>query len=346
MLNRPRQRGFTLIELLVVIAIIAILIALLLPAVQQAREAARRTQCRNNLKQLGLALHNYHDSFGLFPMGHTRSNDGGGGVTGWRGYSVHAMVLPYIDQAPLYNSINFNQHFDYVGTPAGVVGVDNTIPRRTKITAFLCPSDSPFPASADRGNNNYPGSMGPSLGQYVSPVGMRNGMFNFDVIVRMGDVRDGTSNTIAFSEHLIGDNNAAAFVPGDVVRAIAWTGPTVTKPTAGDLATYGAACAAASLPPASATHHSHGGREWAVGMPAQTLFNTAAPPNHKFPNCQPCVGCGWMDSQGIFAARSRHTGGVHASMADGSVRFVSENVDLSLWQNAGSINGGETVGEF
>jgi prepilin-type N-terminal cleavage/methylation domain-containing protein len=329
-----RVRGFTLIELLVVIAIIAILIALLLPAVQQAREAARRSQCKNNLKQLGIALHNYHDSFSLFPMGHTRSNDGAGGVTGWRGYSAHAMILPYIDQGPLYNQINFNQHFDHG---------DNTPERRTRLAAFLCPSDSPFPASADRGNNNYAGSMGPSLGQYVSPIGLRNGFFNFDVVVRMGDVRDGTSNTICMAEQLVGDNNNAGYTAGDVVRGIAWTGSVNTKPTQADLNSYGAAC---STTTALANHHSHNGREWSSGMPAQTLINTAAPPNHKFPNCQPCTGCGWMDSQGIFPARSRHTGGVHALMGDGAVRFVSDNVDLVTWQNLGSINGNETIGEF
>lgn len=329
-----RKRGFTLIELLVVIAIIAILIALLLPAVQQAREAARRSQCRNNLKQLGIALHNYHDTFGLFPMAHTRSDDGQGigVVSGWRGWSAHAMILPYVDQAPIYNQLNFNMHFDH-GT--------NTLLRRTQIATFLCPSDTPFPGSADRGNNNYAGSMGPSLGWYLTPLGARNGFFNYDVIVRMRDVRDGTSNTIAMSEQLIGDNNGASYRPGDVVRAIPWSGSTRVKPTQLDLDTYGAACVAGQ-----GNHHSHNGREWASGLPSQTTFNTAAPPNFRFPNCQECAGCGWMDSQGIFAARSRHVGGVHTLMGDGAVRFVSDNVDLVTWQNLGTINGEEPIGEF
>jgi prepilin-type N-terminal cleavage/methylation domain-containing protein len=333
-----RGRGFTLIELLVVIAIIAILIALLLPAVQQAREAARRTQCRNNLKQLGIALHNYHDSFNLFPLAHIRCWDGGTGVSGWRGYSLHTMCLPYVDQAPLYNQINFNTYFDWTGA-----GITNTVQRRTRIAAFLCPSDSPFPGSADRGNNNYAGSMGPSFGQYVTPLGSRDGFFNFDVIVRMGDIRDGTSNTVAMSEQLVGDNNNGAYTPGDVVRGIAYTGSTKYKPTRADLDTYGAAC---STTAALANQHSHNGREWMIGMPAQTLFNTAAPPNHKFPTCQECTGCGWMDSQGIFPARSRHTGGVHTLMGDGAVRFTSDNIDLGIWQAVGSIRGNETVGEF
>jgi prepilin-type N-terminal cleavage/methylation domain-containing protein len=335
MFARTRHRyGFTLIELLVVIAIIAILIALLLPAVQQAREAARRTQCKNNLHQLGLALHNYHDSFNVFPPAHMRTpaNADGSGLTGWRGFSVHSMILPYVDQAPLYNQINFNLYFDHAS---------NTVPRRTKLAVLLCPSDSPFPASVDRGNNNYAGCMGPSLAHYVSPVGLRNGFFNFDVNIRMGDVRDGTSNTVCMSEQLVGDNNNAGYTAGDVVRGIAWTGSTLTKPTQGELDVYGAACDAAR-----ANHHSHNGREWAIGMPAQTLFNTAAPPNFRWPTCQPCVGCGWMDSQGIFPARSRHVGGVHTLLGDGAARFVSENIDLALWQNLGSINGNEPIGEF
>jgi prepilin-type N-terminal cleavage/methylation domain-containing protein len=333
-----RSRGFTLIELLVVIAIIAILIALLLPAVQQARESARRTQCRNNMKQLGLALHNYHDTFNLFPPAHIRAFDETGptAASGWRGWSVHAMILPYIDQSPVYNQLNFNFRFDHPNSTAA---------RRTKLAAFLCPSDRPFPGSAETGNNNYAGSMGPSLGQYVTPIGVRQGLFNFDIVTRMGDVTDGTSNTVAMSEQLVGDNDSTTVVPGDVVRGIAFAGA-VNKPTAGDLNTYGNACLTASQPPAAATHHSHNGREWAIGMPAQTLFNTAATPNWRFPNCQICPGCGWMDSQGIFPARSKHTGGVHCLMTDGAVKFVSDNIDLALWQNVGSTRGGETTGDF
>lgn len=333
--GRSRSRGFTLIELLVVIAIIAILIALLLPAVQQAREAARRTQCKNNLKQLGLALHNYHDTFNTFPPAHIRTQadmPGTGAITGWRGYSVHSMLLPYIEQAPLYAQMNFNNFFD---------NATNTNSRQTRLAAYLCPSDTPFPASANRGNNSYPGSMGASLGQYLSPIGLRNGLFSFDVDVKMRDVLDGTANTIAFSEHLIGDNDSTTYRPGDVVRAIAWTGTNSNKPTAAELETYGRACDLGR-----ANHHSHGGREWAIGMPAQTLFNTFVPPNWKYPTCQICVGCGWMDSQGAFPARSRHTGGVQVTLADGSSRFISENIDLATWQNLGTIRGGEVLGEF
>ena len=143
-MKRNRSHGFTLIELLVVIAIIAVLIALLLPAVQQAREAARRTQCKNNLKQLGLALHNYHDAFSVFPFGKGASYNGAAAYARW---SQHAMLLPYIDQAPLYNSINFSAPPE---TP-GMGGVINFMPAyvsptgtnaaacRAVINGFFCP---------------------------------------------------------------------------------------------------------------------------------------------------------------------------------------------------------------
>jgi prepilin-type N-terminal cleavage/methylation domain-containing protein len=132
-----RRRGFTLIELLVVIAIIAILIALLLPAVQQAREAARRTQCRNNLKQLGLALHNYHDNFNQYPNSHYGNNENLPGA--WRGFSAQAMILPYIDQAPLYNGFNFSLRVDEA--PNWPTATAPFIGAMAKLPAYRCPTD-------------------------------------------------------------------------------------------------------------------------------------------------------------------------------------------------------------
>jgi prepilin-type N-terminal cleavage/methylation domain-containing protein/prepilin-type processing-associated H-X9-DG protein len=337
-LKRPfLKRGFTLIELLVVIAIIAVLIALLLPAVQQAREAARRSTCKNNLKQFGIALHNYHEAFSLFPTAHVRTpsaipRPSPTDTTSWRGWSVHAMLLPYMDQGPLYEQIDFDAYFDHG---------NNTASRRTPIAGFLCPSDTTFPGSAERGNNNYAGSLGPSLGHYSVPLGSRDGHFNFDVIVRMADLRDGPSNIICMSEHLIGDNSNTTYTEGDVVRGTAFPGTSLTKWTQAELDSYAATCDTNK-----ANHHSHGGREWAIGMAGQTLFNTIAPPNFKGPTCQDCTGCGWMDSDGVFPARSRHSGGVHVLMGDGAVRFVSDNIDLATWQNLGSIRGNEPIGEF
>src|SRR5690348_16825761 len=164
--SKVRKRGFTLIELLVVIAIIAILVALLLPAVQQAREAARRTQCKNNLKQIGLAIHNYESSFGCYPFGKGASY-GFLGAPVYARWSQHAMILPYMDQGPLYDSINFLNPPDTPGMAGGLPfmppyqspGGINTVPSQMAVPMFLCPSDGP-PVSGWPGENNYAGNQG------------------------------------------------------------------------------------------------------------------------------------------------------------------------------------------
>ena len=205
------RRGFTLIELLVVIAIIAVLIALLLPAVQQAREAARRSQCINNLKQLGLALHNYHDTMTVFPPGWLGVQGGVSHMEGQSGFAWGAHLLPYMDQAPLYTQINFN---------LSCADAANTVARQTVLNVFRCPSDpSPntwaLPEEADPTHilatlptANYVGSFG-SQGFETICVGgafpaaqcMGDGMFFHNSSTRMRDVTDGSSNTIFLGEH-------------------------------------------------------------------------------------------------------------------------------------------------
>ncbi|HUQ71374.1 MAG TPA: DUF1559 domain-containing protein, partial [Planctomycetaceae bacterium] len=174
-----RRRGFTLIELLVVIAIIAILIALLLPAVQQAREAARRTQCRNNLKQLGLALHNYHDNFNIFPMGFSDVVAGNAERNG-SGWAWSAMVLPYLDQAPLYNQFNFNvTPYNCVNCAAPITGNQALV--GTQLAAFSCPSDvKPATAANNGGAANTSASQGTAAiatSSYMGCRGSFNGVF-------------------------------------------------------------------------------------------------------------------------------------------------------------------------
>jgi prepilin-type N-terminal cleavage/methylation domain-containing protein len=198
-LRRRRHSGFTLIELLVVIAIIAILVALLLPAVQQAREAARRTQCKNNLKQLGLALHNYHDAYKMFPAGHMES--------GWDGpsyrhqFSWLTYMLPYIDQSNVYSLIDFSQidlstsaHQNPVFMPAGTVDV----------ATFICPSDPTGRNNEEWAPTNYLGNQG-TLCQSRNKEG--NGVFGHNSWIRIRDITDGTSQTIAAAEILKGDFN-------------------------------------------------------------------------------------------------------------------------------------------
>lgn len=329
MRSRTPERGFTLVELLVVIAIIGILVALLLPAVQAAREAARRMSCSNNLKQLALAFHNYHDTLRVFPRYcyPASSVTSSGGASSYRGYSAHTMVLPFLEQKNTFDQINF---FDYSTDST------NTAIRRLRIEAFLCPSDVTW-SGVDIGNCNYPVSAGPNLAWDVS-TSSRNGAFTKDRETRMADFTDGTSNSILLGEHLLGDNSSSRYTEADIVRGISWSGATNVFPSQTDVDTYGAACQAGI-----SNHHSHAGREWIAPLMWSTVFNTVAPPNHRWPSCQTCSGCGMGDSQGVFPARSRHPGGAQHALGDGSVRFITETVNFVMYQAAGSINGGEAV---
>ena len=338
--RRRQSRGFTLIELLVVIAIIAVLIALLLPAVQQAREAARRSQCKNNLKQMGLAMYNYHDTYSVFPRACFQSTGSG---TGYQGFSPQAMMLPYLDQAPLFNQINFNQSF--------VSGVNATL-KNTRLTVFRCPSDSSTNLVP---GNNYAFCGGASL-IMMSPIpgagvggppgtqittGDQIGMFNMRKNLNVSAVSDGTSNTIAASEGILGTGNGA-YAMGNLVRGTAFPGGMPnTFASVALLNAYGASCTANKGNFLNSTH-----REWINGMPGQTLFNTLNSPNSANPECHECSACSWYDSRGVWTARSRHTGGVHALMGDGAVRFISDSVDNTTWQRIGSINDGAVTGDF
>ncbi len=328
------RRGFTLIELLVVIAIIAILIALLLPAVQAAREAARRSQCRNNLKQMGLALHNYHDNHKQFPgpamnynaplFSLTNSYDSDG-------FSVHYFLLPFIEQKPLYTRFHYSQLYNdnVFGSPT------NRVVTRTPIATYFCPSDSPFP-TANKGNCSYPVSTGPNTA-WVNSAASNVGAFHIRFSTGLNDIKDGTSNTIAAAENVIGDNNDALYQPGDIVQLQAFPAgwPTV-KPTAAQLIAYGNQCLGGI-----ASHHSTSGREWVRSGGSITIFNTVAPPNWRFPTCHTCNGCSLGGATGVYPSRSQHTGGSHHLFADGKVNFVNNSVDLPLYQNLGTRAGKE-----
>ena len=330
-----RRQGFTLIELLVVIAIIAILVALLLPAVQQAREAARRSQCKSNLKQLGVAMHNYHDVHSILPKAHFNRFDGG--EWDWRGHSVHVMLLPYMDQAPLFEAYNFNQWAES--------GTNDNI-ARVVIAGFRCPSDLKPPASVP--GNNYLVCRGMNTGHTNDvpgglPIGRQNGMFNNQVSVRFGDILDGTSNVIAAAEGLIGQTGTDLdvlnhFHAGGVG---ALTNSNITPALVDAWGTAGAGSAAAT-----------GGRwaelgwRWHRGDGNATIFNTLLTPNSKYPNTSAhCNGCA-LDGAHMVAARSRHTGGVHALLGDGAVRFISDNIDHQTWLNLGNRVDGNPLNDF
>jgi prepilin-type N-terminal cleavage/methylation domain-containing protein len=305
------RRGFTLIELLVVIAIIAVLIALLLPAVQQAREAARRSQCLNNLKQLGLAMHNYHDAHGRFPFGW-------GGTTppsGSPAYSAISQMLPYLDQAPLYNQINFSRPLnDAVNTPA----------RLQEISVLRCPSDFDNPQPTAGGAVNYLANKG---NQHFWQDPSQNGVFVYSKCMKFGDLIDGTSTTAAFSERVLTDgNNGISDEQSDVYLG---TG----DPNSPDEAIQ--MCQATDITNLANQFPLFMGAPWINGQHTYLHVNT---PNKR--------SCGFYPTKATMPASSRHTGGIHSLMCDGSSRFVSENIDLGVWRAVGSRNGKEVVSNF
>jgi len=323
----PAKSAFTLIELLVVIAIIAVLVALLLPAVQQAREAARRAQCKNNLKQIGLALHNYHDAYGTFPSASVRTSystaRGFFGKTGWA-WSV--MLLPYVDQGSLYASLNINTN-RYDDTDSEIVRLT-----QTPISVYLCPS-SPTPRLNDTNKTAaFPASDVPAAANYKSVFGFRNegdgnaaagatwpsgcptsgfmrghcfggndGLFGAGSSIRFRDITDGTSNTLAVGETAWGDI-------GDGVHRLAaiWAGisESATGATANDRP---------------------------LRMVMHSLGDTASRRiNGTFGN----------------SFSSHHIGGTHFVLGDGSVRFISENINGQTSTSLASRADGNVIGEF
>ncbi len=345
-----RRSGFTLIELLVVIAIIAVLIALLLPAVQQAREAARRTQCKNNLKQIGVALHNYHDVFRTltaFTMGSgTPLSSPGQHRTRLSGFVA---LMPYMDQTPLFQTIDSAnpQQFPWTSTTYW-----NTSP-----AALVCPSDpgkSP-PNGALRGKRNYVFCAGDSMAgngdntASATPIVVQHrGMFGALQCYGFQDCADGLSNTIVASE-------AAAPIASNQLGAVS-SATGVTSP---------AACMALfngrTYPGGGYIGDTTRGYRWGDGGAYFSAFTTAVRPNHA--NCfSGGLANHWF--QGMYSATSWHTGGVHCLMGDGTVRFVSENIDTGnsaatlpattslavspygVWGALGTKATGDRVGEF
>jgi len=309
-----RLRGFTLIELLVVIAIIAVLIALLLPAVQQAREAARRTQCKNNLKQLGLAIHNYHDVHGFFPMNSWGQATGDWGID--RGTHMVGL-LPYIDQAPLFNGINFS-----AGGSIGNQTIGGQLLRLTPMPAFLCPSDTVAPTMGGWSQSNYAGSMGtqnitngegcdtyfpqtggsttlpnlPDHGNSADPQQVSGIFGRLGPAIRLRDVTDGTSTTVAMGE----------FRPQCFDHQSGWV---------------------------------HFNALWITTTPP---INAPTCPEHVDGSCRRKPR-NWNEAPGF---KSRHVGGAHVVLADGSVRFLSENLDLRTLHHLGARADNQVLGEF
>jgi len=348
------RRGFTLVELLVVIAIIGVLIALLLPAVQAAREAARRAQCSNNLKQIGLALHNYHSALRCFPF----RQGGTVGSTDWTGNQERlcgwVLLLSYMEQAPLYQQV----------TSATTVN-GNAVPPwgprpwryeydpwRAQVPGLLCPSDvggtkDTGVTEAGIGRTNYHFCSGDSIANINSLSVEPRGIFGRRTRTRIADILDGTSNTIAVGERIIYTDSRS--VKGGTAYNVTGNPSTCAalKDSNGLYTTsdvfggnYGA------------------GRRWNDGATLFSGFNTVLPPNS--PSCA-SGGSTVHDGGGIYSASSRHPGGAEVLLADGSVRFISETINAGdpaaaekssgpspygVWGALGSKAGGEPTGEF
>jgi prepilin-type N-terminal cleavage/methylation domain-containing protein/prepilin-type processing-associated H-X9-DG protein len=346
---RPRP-AFTLIELLVVIAIIAVLIGLLLPAVQKVRQAAARAQCTNNLKQLGLALHNYHDSNGHFPPGR------GGPDSSQNRLSAFVLLTPFYEQDNLYRLIFTPATYGgtYYATPP-VPWDGNFEPwwAQYQVKFLHCPND--VPQYDNRGGHliastNYAVCWGDAVtGTGLDNTYHRRGLFGPNTAVTILDVGDGTSNTLAISER-------AFFRPGtrDVLGNGALNIAGIKDNPSLCLQT---------VDPTSRQYRAdvtlnvyHGGVRWNDGSAEFTGFNTVLPPNRPT-----CYSGGSSNTDGLFTAQSHHTGGVNALLADGSVHFIRDTIDAGnpsapealtgpspygVWGALGSINGGEAVSDF
>jgi prepilin-type N-terminal cleavage/methylation domain-containing protein len=373
--KQRRQLGFTLVELLVVIAIIGVLVALLLPAVQSAREAARRSQCSNNLKQLGLALLHYHDTFKVFPP-RRGGTAGGGNTTRFDGnydrLSAFVVLLPFYEQKNLYDQIaagnvrDTNGNLIWTGGPAPWYNNNNWQPWRTQVQLILCPSDKITPTPTSHAHNSYAFSVGDTLGGDVDISGVRvhlnhpsrqfRGMFGGSQrCLGINFLTDGSSNTIAMSERTTeGWYNARQANGEPVATATVLNMPSVLSNPASCLAQ------ARGNEYVGVRVKSKFGSIWCDGQAEIVAFNTVLAPNS--PSCLTANADSTADSPGaVLSASSNHPGGVTGLFADASVRFVNQNINCGntsappvingkspygVWGALGSISGKEAPGDF
>ncbi len=362
-----RRKGFTLVELLVVIAIIGILVALLLPAVQAARGAARRMTCSNNLKQFGLAAQNYHDVHKTFPRYGFQSYLNGDPPSWtnrewderwriWQGYSVHTMLLPYMEQQVIFSKIRFapnaappaegnvidpfvwyNQRYTQDGRSRAIW--NNRLPE------FICPSADKPPATPTDNlwtggpGSNYAVSAGPTL-WWVGDFNTAPGAFSPNKETSMAEFKDGTANTIFAGEVLTGNGNGNIYLPGEPIRNRQYSGPGPWHwPNLPQdlMEEWGIQCDG-NL----GDHLSSNGWGWLGANYTQTVFNTVVQPNWRYPTCIATGPPGYSsDRDGNYPSRSNHGPGSMHLFADGSVHFLKESIEYNLYQAFGTKAGGD-----
>jgi prepilin-type N-terminal cleavage/methylation domain-containing protein len=368
--RKSAKSGFTLVELLTVIAIIGILVALLLPAVQSAREAARRMQCSNNLKQIGLGLHNYNSAFRMFPFSSTSAPSGpsaGGCQNGF--FSWLSMILPQIEQMPLYEQIDFGRGMaSDCNLPSSMshrnvridIGHPNAIAASTVVPTYICPSDI-LVLNSDVGTAlPAPGSYAGNIGWPINssfpdgqPITKHNGFMGLSnprspivwhqMSVRDRDFTDGLSNTVAVSERLmqtlvptVSDWGWESYDvgPGTPQSLLSYCGATSGRTR--DLSRWISFCSGVSTP--DPTYSRPHGRAWISGWSlAANTYMHVFPPNQR--NCH--LYGGEHTGENIVTASSRHAGGAFTLMGDGRVKFVSNSIAQETWWAMGSRNGGE-----
>lgn len=368
-----RRRGFTLIELLVVIAIIGVLIALLLPAVQSAREAARRAQCTNNLKQIGLGLANYESSHNAFPPGRLqpdRTDSTGNPVTArytsygsvpgnWTGnISVHTHILNFMEQVNAYSAMNFSVATSNRLTTGGVVSNANFTAYSIAFNVYICPSD----ANTGRvvGENNYRYNFGGSLthggaatwDNNAVRTAPGNGAFTYGPSLRVADFKDGLSNTAVFSERLKGSGTDLSSNPPTPADIITSPQRQTTSVSEADRDLHFQACGG-YVPVPDRFHFNSMGRfldgsdfvnGWPTAAYSGSLYNHVAPPNWNGQDCGMASAIADVPGEhAIVSARSDHPGGVNVLLGDGSVKFVKSTVNVFTWRALGTRNGGEVI---